>query len=137
MAEMSAAAGLSRRGPPGERQAGESCPGTGDPVPGGSARLPVAVQDRGAQRRCRHPRRRQDWRHHSLVHGEETESEMLGTELRDRAGPAPHGRAFTRLCPAPGPCGRKPPSRSGAGHTAGDSALHRRGPRGMLPGRRG
>ena len=27
------------------------------------------------------PKCRQDWRHQSLVHGEETESEMLGTEL--------------------------------------------------------
>jgi hypothetical protein len=48
---------------------------------GRSARLPVAVQDRGAQCRCRHPERREDKRHRPFVDGEKAESEMLDTDL--------------------------------------------------------
>ena len=84
----------------------------------GSARLPVAVQDRGAQCWCRHPKRRQDKRHRPFAGGEKAESEMLDTDL----GTVPGLRLMAGVLPAlldARAVREENPVAHGAGHSAG------------------
>lgn len=75
--------------------------GRQSPSPAGSAGLPVGIEDGGTQGCLRRAERRQDGRHHPIVHGDEGEREMFHADVavvpRLRLAQGPRRAVASRL----------------------------------------